>query len=193
MTLNQDTSLDSFRLESKDEMALLEAALYVAGRPLDIKTLGSIIGTRSKKKVQALTNTLIKVYQKMDGALELIELNGERYVLQLKLQYVHDVKRLVMRPLLSKGPLKTLAYIAYRQPIMQTKVISVRGSHAYSHIKNLESLNLIKTETLGRTKLIRTTDAFADYFDLSHNLRLMKRQLKSIFNTIGKLDENIKK
>ena len=175
-----------------DELAKLEAALYVAGRPLNIKTLGSIIGTRSKKKVRVLVDILLKSYQKRDGALELSELKGERFVLQLKSQYVTYVKRLAIRPLLSKGPLKTLAYIAYRQPVMKTKVISVRGSHAYHHLKELKTLNLITTETFGRTKLIKTTDAFADYFNLSHDLRSLKRQLKSIFSVNDKLDENIK-
>lgn len=193
MTSKQETTLGPPKLESKDAMALLEAALYVAGRPLDIKTLGSIIGTRSKKKVKALAKALIEVYLKRDGALELIELDGERFVLQLKPRYVSHTKRLAMRPLLSKGPLKTLAYIAYRQPVVQAQIIAVRGSHAYGHIKELEGLGLITTETLGRTKLIRTTDAFADYFDLSHDLRLMKRQLKSLFDAISKLDEGMKK
>ena len=167
--------------KQKDDLAKLEAALYVAGRPLTIKTLGSIIGTRSKRKIRSLVNRLLTNYQQKDGALELVELNNERFVLQLKPHYVADVKRLAIRPLLSKGPLKTLAYIAYRQPILQTKVISIRGSHAYNHIKELKTLNLLTTETIGRTKIIRTTDAFADYFNLSHDLPTMKRQLKSIF------------
>ena len=173
-------------------MAKLEAALYVAGRPLNLKTLGSIIGTRSKKKVRVLVDILLTSYQKRDGALELSELKGERFVLQLKPQYVSYVKRLAMRPLLSKGPLKTLAYIAYRQPILKTKVISVRGSHAYNHLKELKTLNLITTETFGRTKIIKTTDAFADYFNLSYDLRSLKRQLTSIFSVYNKLDESMK-
>jgi chromosome segregation and condensation protein ScpB len=53
-------------------------------------------------------------------------------------------------------------------------------------------LNLITTETFGRTKIIKTTDAFADYFNLSHDLRSLKRQLKSIFDVHDKLDEGIK-
>jgi len=32
----------------KRELALVEAALYVAGRPLDLNTLGSVLKTRSK-------------------------------------------------------------------------------------------------------------------------------------------------
>ncbi len=192
MTSKQKISKVFSKKKYIDELAKLEAALYVAGRPLNLKTLGSIIGTRSKKKVRVLVDILLTSYQKRDGALELSELKGERFVLQLKPQYVSYVKRLAMRPLLSKGPLKTLAYIAYRQPILKTKVISVRGSHAYNHLKELKTLNLITTETFGRTKIIKTTDAFADYFNLSYDLRSLKRQLTSIFSVYNKLDESIK-
>ena len=34
------------------QLALLEAGLYVAGRPLDLKTLGSVIRTRSKERLE---------------------------------------------------------------------------------------------------------------------------------------------
>ena len=177
--------MGSPKLKDENPLALMEAALYVAGKPLDIKTLSSILGTRSKKKVKAIAEALIEIYVKRDGALELNELDRGRYVLQLKSRYVPLVKRIASRPLLSKGPLKTLAYIAYRQPVRQTHIIAVRGTHAYGHIKKLEDVGLIKTEKHSRTKIIQTTDDFADYFDLSHDLRLMRRQLKTLFEAIS--------
>ena len=168
------------------DLAVLEAALYVAGRPLDLKTLGRLIGTRSKTKVKRLAKTLIGKYRNRDTALEILELEGERFVLQLKAEYTPKVRRLATRPLLSRGPLKTLSYIAYRQPVPQLQVIDVRGHHAYGHLKQLEGLDLIIRERAGRKKVIRTTEFFADYFGLSHDLRAMKRQLKSIFEDFAK-------
>ncbi len=175
--------------EKKTQTELIESALYVSGRPLDIKTLGSILKTRSKKRIQAYARTLMEEYRKRDGALEIIEFEDGRFVLQLKTQYVAQVKRLAMRPLLTTGPLKTLAYIAYHQPVIQSHVTAVRGSQAYAHIRELKRFGLITTEKLGRTKIIRTSNIFADYFNLSHNPRLLKRQLKSLFNSIEKLDK----
>jgi segregation and condensation protein B len=160
---------------------LIEAALYVAGRPLDTKTLGSVIGTRSKRKVRELARALSREYSQRDGALELTELSSDRFTLQLKSQYVPQVRRLSIRPLLSAGPLKTLSYIAYNQPVVQSRVAEVRGSHAYQHIRELDRMGLVATEKLGRTKMIRITDVFADYFNLSRNRRLMKQQLKALF------------
>lgn len=178
--------------EREEAMTLLEAALYVAGRPLDLVTLGSILKIRSKKKVQALSRTLAQKYLDLKGALELIELDDGRFVLQLKPKYAPYVKRLSMRPLLSQSPLRTLAYIAYRQPVAQAHLAAIRGSQVYTQIKELKDLGLITVEKLGKTKILRTTDVFADYFNLSHDARLMKRQLKALFDVEGKLNINAK-
>jgi segregation and condensation protein B len=168
--------------EDKRDLALLEAALYVAGRPLDLKTLASVLKTRSKKKVQRLAQQLTETYRGRDTALELLALEDERFVLQLKAEYTPEVRRLAVRPLLSVGPLKTLSYVAYRQPVPQTQVIDVRGQHAYNHLKQLEDLELITRERAGRSRVLRTTEFFADYFGLSHDLRTMKQQLKNVFD-----------
>jgi len=168
------------------ELALLEAGLYVAGRPLDLKTLASVTGTRSKKKLKKLAKTLVENYRNRDTALEVLELEGERFVMQLKVEYTGKVRKLATRPLLSAGPLKTLSYIAFRQPIPQIQVIDVRGHHAYGHLTQLEEMELIVREGIGRKKMIRTTEFFADFFGLSHDLRTMKRQLKSVFKDFAK-------
>jgi segregation and condensation protein B len=162
-------------------LALIEAALYVAGRPLDLKTLASVIRTRSKKLVQHLARTVKEDYDNRNTCLEILELEDERFVMQLKAEHSPRVQRLAMRPLLTAGPLKTLSYIAYRQPVSQKQVLNVRGSHVYGHLKQLEELGLIARERVGRTRIIRTTQFFADYFGLSHELRTMKRQLKKVF------------
>jgi len=173
--------LASENLETKRDLALLEAALYVAGRPLDLRTLASILKTRSKNKVRRLAKTLIEAYQSRETALEILELEDERFVMQLKADYTSQVRRLAFRPLLSVGPLKTLSYIAFRQPIFQTQVVDVRGHHVYDHLKQLEELDLIARERAGRSKVLRTTKFFADYFGFSQDLKTMKQQLKTIF------------
>lgn len=163
------------------DLALIEAALYVSGRPLELKTLCSLLGTRSKKKVENLAKILTEEYRSRDTALEILRLEDERFVLQLKAEYTPEVRRLALKPLLSAGPLKTLSYIAYRQPVSQKLVIDVRGTHAYGHVKQLEEMGLIERERSGRGMILRTSKYFADYFGLSDNLQLLKKQLRSIF------------
>jgi len=172
----------------KHDLALIEAGLYVAGRPLDLKTLSSLIKPRSKKRAEKLAETLGKEYEMRDTALQILKLDDQRFVLQLKPEYTPRVRKLSLRPLLPVGPLKTLSYIAYRQPVLQSQVIDVRGEHAYGHLKELEDQGLIIRERVGKSKMIRTTEFFADYFGLSHDLRTMKRQLKTAFEDFAKTE-----
>jgi len=168
------------------DLALVEAALYVAGRPLDLKELCSVLKTRSKNKAKKLVKTLMQEYASRNTALEILELKDERYVLQLKAEFTPKVRKLVKKPLLSTGPLKTLSYIAYRQPVSQKRVVDVRGRHAYGHIKILKEMRLITGERKGRSTVLRTTEYFADYFGLSHDTATMKRQLKNVFEDFSK-------
>jgi len=169
----------------KHDLAVLEATLYIAGRPLDLKTLGSVLKTRSKRRVQKLARALIKEYMKRNTALEILELEDGRFVMQLKAEYTPMVRKISTRPLLPAGPLKTLSYIAYRQPVLQKQVVEVRGSHAYKHIKQLIDAGLITKERAGRNLVLKTTPYFADYFGLRHDIKTMKKQLKGLFETFG--------
>ncbi|MEM2994544.1 MAG: SMC-Scp complex subunit ScpB [Candidatus Bathyarchaeia archaeon] len=176
--------------KTQRDLALLEAALYVAGRPLNLNELCSVLKTRSKNKVRKLMKMLIGEYAGRNTALEILELKDERYVLQLKADFTPYVKKLVNRPLLSVGPLKTLSYIAYRQPVSQKRVIETRGHHAYAHIRLLKEMGLIATERSGRSTVLRTTEYFADYFGLSHDIATMKRELKHVFEDFAKQEKS---
>ncbi|MEM1586377.1 MAG: SMC-Scp complex subunit ScpB [Candidatus Bathyarchaeia archaeon] len=169
----------------EEKIRLIEAALYVAGRPLDLKTLCGIVGSRSEERVRKLIGMLVKEYERRNGAIEVLELEDGRFVMQLKMEYADRVKKLAIRPLLTIGPLRTLSYIAYRQPVTQKQVIEVRGKHTYNHIRELLKMGFISRERCGREFIIKTTDFFADYFGLSRNIQVMKRQLKRIFEKRG--------
>ena len=193
MTKNEQNQSDSEKRQKIiKQLQLMEAALYVSGRPLDLRTLASVVGSRSKKRIRKLATALVENYKNRQTAIEILEVEGERFVMQLKTDYTGKVRKLSTRPLLSAGPLKTLSYIAFRQPILQTQVIEVRGNHSYKHLKQLEDMELISRDGIGKNKLIKTTQFFADYFGLSHELRVMKRQLKTLFKEIENPREEIK-
>lgn len=168
------------------DLALMEASLYVAGRPLDLNELCSVLKTRSKNKVKKLARILMQQYSGRNAALEILELKDERYVLQVRPEFSPQVRRFVNRPLLSLGPLKTLSYVAYRQPISQKRVVDVRGHHAYGHIRLLKEMGLIASERSGRSTVLKTTDYFADYFGLSPDVAVLKRELKHVFEDTAK-------
>jgi segregation and condensation protein B len=172
----------------QSRLRLLEAALYVAGRPLTVNELCSVLSTRSKNKTKKYMQMLTREYADRNTALEILELKDERFVLQLKADFTPLVKKLVNRPLLSSGPLKTLSYIAYRQPVSQKRVIDARGQHAYGHVKLLKDMGLVAGERTGRSMTLRTTDYFADYFGLTQDTASMKRELKRIFGEATKTE-----
>src|SRR3990170_3205578 len=162
------------------QQQLCEAALYVSGRPLDLKTIGSIIGARSEEKIRSIATAVAERYKAADSPLQVLELPDGRFVMQLKGEFAKHVKKLANRPLLTPGPLRTLSFIALRQPVTQAYVVRVRGKLAYTHVKQLRDMDLITDERIGRTRMLRTTTTFADYFNLSHDVSIMKRELKNV-------------
>jgi segregation and condensation protein B len=170
---------------------LLEAALYSAGRPVNFENLKRVVKTKSNKVVTKLIKELSNHYDKRESALEVKSLPGKRAVMRLKTKYKNLVKRHTNKPLLSSGPLKTLSFIAYNQPVEQIKVINDRGSHAYSHIKMMKDMGLIRRRKLkSRSYIIETTDYFSDYFGFGYDPIKSRIQLRQVFNAlkIHKLD-----
>lgn len=160
------------------QQALCEAALYVSGRPLDLRTIGSVIGARSEDKIRGIATAVSERYKNSNSPIQVVELPDGRFVMQLKGEFAKSVRRLASRPLLTPGPLRTLSFIALKQPIPQSYVVRVRGKLAYIHVKQLKDMDLIVDEKLGRTRMLRTTSTFADYFNLNHDPALMRKELK---------------
>ena len=172
---------------------LIEASLYVTGRPLDVKTLGAVAKMRDEDKVRELVSMVARRYKESSSCLEILELQDGRFVMQLRSDFVPEVKKLATKKLLTIGPLRTLSFIAARQPITQSHVVRVRGKLAYKHIKQLQDLQLVSKSSLGRTCLLRTTENFSDYFNLSHDAKLMKKQLDRLFSELNTQQEHIEK
>lgn len=173
--------------ESKqiERLALLEAAIYAAGRPVDVDSLKRVVKTRSDRVIQKLVRALAKRYDTRGSSLEIKELPGNRVVLRLRTKFAKVVRRYAKRPLLTTGPLKTLSYVAYHQPVEQTRVAMERGSHVYAHLRTIEQMGLIiREKSSGREVIVRTTPYFADYFGFSHDPIKSRLQLRRMFSRI---------
>ncbi|MCW4049613.1 MAG: SMC-Scp complex subunit ScpB [Candidatus Bathyarchaeota archaeon] len=167
----------------------LEAALYSAGRPLSVDDMKSVAGTKSEKTVMKLVGQLTKRYIDRMGALEIMVHEDERVSLQLNEKYEAIVNQFNHKPLLKKGPLRTLSYVAFHQPVDQRQVVEDRGSHVYSHLRMMESMGLINRErSEERSYIITTTSFFGDYFGFSQTPMKSKLQLKQIFREL-KIDK----
>lgn len=167
-----------------EEKRLVEAALYISGRPLSIQEIQKATGLSTLKKTRELIHQLIEEYSTRAGALEIVRLPRQRFVMQLDPSLSEQVAGLAPHGLLSLGELKTLIYIALSQPILQSDVVAYRGSHSYKHIKVIESHGFIKAIPHGRTKELSTTEMFADYFGFDYEVEKLKTQLRRMIRQI---------
>src|SRR5947209_9217713 len=179
--MEAQVSTNTAQLKTADlQQQLCEAALYVSGRPLELKMIGSVIGARSEDKIRGIATAVAERYRLAGSPIQVVELPDGRFVMQLKAEFAKHVRKLANRPLLTTGPLRTLSFIALKQPVTQSYVVRVRGKLAYVHVKQLKDMDLINDERIGRTRMLRTTATFADYFNLNHDLSVMKRELKKV-------------
>jgi len=177
--------LSEVQQESQEEkqttemLARVEAALYASGRPLDPEQLAKVAGTVSERKAIMTAREIARKINESMHALEVVEYPGPRFAMQLKADYTHVARKFATRPLLSKAALRTLSLIAFLQPISSSELVLRRSSSAYEHLKELQDVGFVVWERQGRGRLFRTTQRFADYFGLSSELSLMKKQLES--------------
>ncbi|MDE1766885.1 MAG: SMC-Scp complex subunit ScpB [Thaumarchaeota archaeon] len=165
------------KVEDDEAVARLEAALYSAGRPLTIEELIKASGTESRTKTLALMTGIVKKTKSAFRALEIAALPDGSYVFQLKPEYNTVIRKYASKPLLPTATLKTLSYIAYMQPVSSKRLVEVRGSGVYMHLKLLEQLAYIEHQNVGRLKIYNTTEKFQKYFGIQGDKDLLKQKL----------------
>jgi|ETNmetMinimDraft_35_1059890.scaffolds.fasta_scaffold32557_2 segregation and condensation protein B len=159
--------------------ARIESALYAYGRPLEIAELAKAARISSKRKTIKIVRDILKSINENMVALEISELPGQKFAMQLKPQYTKVARRFSLRPLMSKSVLNTLTHVAYLQPVASTDLAARRGSQVYSHLKELRELGFVESQQSGRRSIYRTSSSFSDYFGLSKEPIKIKQRLST--------------
>ena len=162
---------------SREMQARIEVALYASGRPLSLDEIAKVARVVSKKRLNELMRDLARRINTTFAAIELKEIEGPMYSIQLKSNYNAIAKRFATKPLLSVSALRTLSYVVHLQPVSAHELVQRRGSAAYSHLKELTEIGFLRFERRGRSRVFSTTDNFADYFGLSHNPEEQRKQV----------------
>ena len=157
----------------------VEAILFTTGRYVDINELSELTGIASKGSLKEAISSLINDYHDRDGSLEIHE-EGEKFKLNIKKEYLHVTTQLLDQTDFDKPTQETLALIAYRQPVIQSDIVKLRGNTAYDHISKLKEMDFVVSEKFGRTRLLKTTQKFYDYFDVVG--AELKQKLENIQN-----------
>lgn len=142
---------------------IIEAALFMSPKPLSIDEIKTIASVDSRVETKALIEELIHFYDNRKTALEVVEL-AVGYQMRVKEEYEDEVSHLATDSMFNKGVMKTLALIAYKQPIEQSLVVKYRNNKAYDHLKILFENGFIRKEPKGRTYILSTTTKFIEYF-----------------------------
>jgi len=144
-----------------DHKRLLEAALFISSKPLMLDDLAKVLNVNSLGYVKELLQKLQKDYE--NKAIELFK-TPEGWQFQVKPKYLPQVSGLTPYSDISEGAKRTLAVIAYKEPIRQSEIIRLQGNKAYSYIKSLLKMNLINAKKTSRTKILSLTQEFERYF-----------------------------
>ena len=160
----------------------IEAVLFVVSRGLTIEEIGKFIGVGSIGLVKEALKSLKSDYDNRNCALQIV-CEFDKWSLNIKKEHLHLTEVLLSDAELTKPVQETLAVIAHRQPALQSDVIKIRGVSAYEHIKVLLEEGFITSEKSGRTRLLKITLKFYDYFNVVdsdlRNLNISKEETKN--------------
>jgi segregation and condensation protein B len=156
--------------ELKHIRSILEAALLIAGEPLELAQLSKLFDPPLEPDlVRKLLDELRTEWS--DRSVELVQIaSGWRFQASPEIQPYIDRLAPEKPPRYSRAVMETLAIIAYQQPVTRGDIEAIRGVAVSTNIiKTLEDRQWIEAvghrETPGRPALYATTKTFLD--DLS--------------------------
>ncbi len=147
----------------KDPLLLkIEALLFAAGKPLTVHQLVASLGNGEWKDVQEGLKRLHRIYSSRLTALEVTRA-GDGWVIQVRKAYL-PTARTVATPELPRRLLKTLALIAYHQPVLQSRLMRMLGDSVYDDVPRLRDLGFVRASEKSNTLELSTSSRFAEYF-----------------------------
>ena len=164
----------------EEDRSIVYAALYASDRPLTLGELGRLLETSSETYVGKIIEDMMQRLNRKGSPLMLVQTAKDAFVLRLREEFVPKLRGFIRKVKPSKGALKTLALIAYGQPIHQARLAKLRGGHVYDHIKHLAAMGFIESRPAGRTRVLRTSKKFASYFGFEDDMEVIRQRLEEM-------------
>jgi len=146
-----------------DYKLVVEGMLFSADKPLRIADIEEATAME-RRTVRSAIKKLASDYRRRNTALEVVKV-GSRWTMQVRSEYT-PVVRSVAAPEVDPRLLRTLALIAYHQPILQSDLQEMLGPKVYDHVRELKTLGLVHATPKGATKELTTTQKFPEYFGI---------------------------
>ena len=156
-----------------EELARVEAALFLAREPLAARRLAKIARLADGTRARALVLELRRMQEAAGSPVRVEQIAGGFQVLT-RAAFGPWVRRLVQAPprgRLSGSALETLAIVAYRQPVTRAEIEAIRGVGSEEMLRQLMERDFVaiggRAEELGRPNVYVTTRRFLAAFGLS--------------------------
>lgn len=154
------------------ELATLEAVLFVAQEPLNLRKIAQFARLADATAARTLIRRLNQLYDLAGCAFHVEEVAGG-FRLLTRRKFGGWLRRLHQSSVevrLSAPALETLAVIAYRQPVLRAAIESIRGVQCGELLRQLMERDIVRivgrSEELGRPFLYGTTKRFLQVFGL---------------------------
>lgn len=148
------------------EKRLIESVLFSASKPVSMSEIKDATDL-TPKTIKDTIETLIEDYnveRKNDTSMEIVKA-GNKYAMQVKKKYI-DQSVMLAKPDIHSNLLRTLALIAFHQPVKQSNLRRMAGPKIYDHVDELASMKLIHSKKHGSTEMLTTTKLFPEYFGI---------------------------
>ena len=170
----------------------VEAVLFSVGRKISVDELAKLCRSKSEDVLLALQELKTDYEQKQSSLMVVDE--GDFWKFTVMDHFIPMVRKIVTETDLPKTVIETLAVIAFKYPILQSDLIKLRTNKAYDHLVELESSGYISRQKKGRTNLIKLTEKFFKYFDLTEeSLKEKFKDFESISQAIKSKEEEVDK
>ena len=156
-----------------DELARLEAALFLAREPLSTRRLAKLARLSDGTRARVLIRELNRLLEEAGAAFRVEQIAGG-FRLLTRASLGPWVRRLLGTPpetRLSAAALETLAIVAYRQPVTRAEIEAIRGVGCEDMLRQLMERDFVaiggRTEDLGRPNVYVTSRRFLQAFGLA--------------------------
>lgn len=161
-----ETAAEGKQLDPKN---VVEAALFLANRPLRLDELAGITGMKLER-VEEIVAQLEDELQQRGSALKITIVNdpnklaGTEVRLELRSEYVSAVSSLSQKTDLHPKSVKILALVAKKKKLLQSELKYYFKGDVYEHVDELVAKRYLTATKFKTTKELKPTQLFYEHF-----------------------------
>ncbi len=147
------------------ETGAVEAALFMANKPLTFGELAQVAKT-DEENVAQLLEQLMGTYQ--ERAIEIVvNFEEKTAAMQVRAKWIPSVAQLTEKIELARKSTKILALIAKKRQLLQSELKNYFRGDIYAYVRELKEKGYLESTKKGNTRLLKPTKKFHEEFQVS--------------------------